>query len=69
MKSFKIGFPSFVREKKVSSCPEMYSMVDPTLSTKEMEVEKDEQIVVVLEREAREETKLNYLVKSRGKEN
>ena len=46
-------------------------MVDPTLSTREMEVEKDEQIVVVLEREARgaEETKLNYLVKSRGKEN
>ena len=29
-------------------------MVDPTLSTKEMEVEKDEQIVVLLEREARE---------------
>ena len=28
-------------------------MVDPTLSTKEMEVEKDEQIVMVLEKEAR----------------
>ena len=28
-------------------------MVDPTLSTKEMEGEKYEQIVVVLEREAR----------------
>ena len=51
--------------------PRKVPLVDPTLSTKEMEVEKDEQIVVVLEREARggEETKLNYLVKSRGKEN
>jgi hypothetical protein len=53
MKSFKIGFPSFVREKKFSSCPEMYSMVDATLSTMETEVERDEQILVVLEREAR----------------
>jgi hypothetical protein len=47
MKSFKIGLPSlFVAQK---STP----MVDPTLSTKEMEVEKDEQIVMVLEKEAR----------------
>ena len=35
--------------------PRKVPLVDPTLSTNEMEVEKDEQIVVVLEREARGE--------------
>ena len=50
-----------VREKKGQQLPRKVPLVDPTLSTKEMEVEKDEQIVVVLEREARGGRRPNWI--------